>query len=1065
MATHRIHVAIASPLFRVASIVFFISGATGLAYQVVWFKRFTHVWGSSSLAFAAVGGSFLFGLGLGAYLFGRWADRAVAPLRWYGVCELLIGGLALGIPFEIAALVNASAGWYEGIPEQPLLRYLVQFCITLLVVGPPCVLMGGTLPLLIRQLTHRDGSLDQATGWLYAINTFGGASGCYLTGFHLLPMLGLLWTNNLAASINLAIGLISIVASNAAQRAQPSEAPAGESAAPLPILTWNPRLAALYLAAALSGCAALVLEMTWTRQLALVLGGSTYALTATVFVVLVGIGLGSLIFHLGLRGWASRPILPVLVIGMILAGSLAGVWCLPGLSQWAGIDAVRGLRASQWGNSLICVTASAVVEFLPAVGMGILFPLFVHLTRASAERVGSVVGNIYAWNTLGSIAGASLTAALLFPRIGTAGAVALAAAMYVVSLLAVLPWRGAANLTRVSAAGAVGAAIVLLIAQPADFRLTNLGLYLYGDQFARMPLRQWAARLTPLFFQEGASSNVLVTLHGPDRISMRVNGKIDASNGIDMSTQTGMAYYPRALMPAAKEVLVIGFGSGCTSGRSLLFPGTRVTCCELEPAVYAASECFARFNSSPHKQTRAALVAKNNALPPQQRLTPAEIDRRARFAIVFGDGRTAIQGTSRKYDLVISAPSNPWIAGISNLFTREFFRATRERLNEGGVLAQWIQGYHFTVPDYLMIVRTMRQEFPHYGVVQLAGGTDTLLLASTSPLLPDADGIRRLQEVVDSTSAMRGDLETWQGSGELRWALLANFALGKEQLDRLVDADPSEAINTDLDLRLEFDAPLRLFQATTTGHTVSSEFTRAAENDTSWTERLARSLGLNPDSPEFYVELGDCILRQAANYYVAEGRLNLYYPRKADIYYRRAIALDADCAPAQDGLTRTALWRAMRRTPQTSLEQLVALERDNPAVHALLANRLRRKNDRRAAIEHYRAALQLQPRLSVDSRSWVWAQELAWLLATSPDDELRDGPEAVRWAELARDVALPDDQAASDTLAAALAAAGRFDEAVDVCRQALEMPGVPESAAAIQRRLALYQESLPYREE
>ena len=198
-------------LFWLASLLFLTSGATGLVYQVIWFKRFSHVWGSTSLAFAAVGGSFLFGLGLGAFLIGRYADHIAAPLRWYGLCELAIGSLALVIPFEISALVDASVGLYATIPEQPLLRYLVQFCITLVVIGPACALMGGTLPLLVRQLTARDGSLDQATGWLYGINTLGGAVGCYLAGFHLLPSLGLLWTNNLAAAFNIAIGIVSLL--------------------------------------------------------------------------------------------------------------------------------------------------------------------------------------------------------------------------------------------------------------------------------------------------------------------------------------------------------------------------------------------------------------------------------------------------------------------------------------------------------------------------------------------------------------------------------------------------------------------------------------------------------------------------------------------------------------------------------------------------------------------------------------------------------------------------------------------------------------------------------------
>ena len=198
-------------LFWLASGMFFLSGGTGLAYQVIWFKRFTHVWGSSSLAFAAVGGSFLFGLGVGAYASGRLADRLVRPLRWYGICELVIGLAALTVPFQIEALVGISSAIYAHLPQEPVVRFLLQFLVTLLIIGPPCALMGATLPLLTRELTARDGALDQATGWLYAINTYGAAAGCYLTGFQLLPAVGLVTANNGTALLNIAIGVAAIL--------------------------------------------------------------------------------------------------------------------------------------------------------------------------------------------------------------------------------------------------------------------------------------------------------------------------------------------------------------------------------------------------------------------------------------------------------------------------------------------------------------------------------------------------------------------------------------------------------------------------------------------------------------------------------------------------------------------------------------------------------------------------------------------------------------------------------------------------------------------------------------
>ncbi len=547
---------ISTRIFWLASLLFFISGGTGLAYQVVWFKRFSHVWGSSSLAFAAVGGSFLFGLGLGAYLLGRLADRAPAPLRWYGFCELAIGLLALVIPFEIAGLVDASVGLYSVIPEAPLWRFLIQFCITLVVIGPPCMLMGGTLPLLIRQLTSREGSLDQATGWLYAINTFGAALGCYLTGFHLLPSFGLLTTNNMAATINIAIGAISLFVARGLQTRAPSrKGPAAAPAVPtVPGGRTGMALARLYLATALTGCAALVLEMTWTRQLALILGGSTYAFTATLFVVLVGIALGSLIYHWRLRSAEPAWRVTAVIIGVLAVTTLAGKLMLPWLSMQVAPESVREWRGGQLGNGLICVGISAALELLPAIAMGLLFPLFVRMTRAGADHVGAAVGNIYAWNTLGSIAGASLTALLLFPNIGTAGAVALAVALYVVALLAVIPWQRKSDFAWGGAAAAIGAAIVVLLAQPTDPRLTNMGLYIYGDARMKQAGPDWMSSFKPVYFREGASSNVLVNTESSGVLSLRVNGKVDASNGSDMTTQLGLAYFPRLFKPDAKEV-------------------------------------------------------------------------------------------------------------------------------------------------------------------------------------------------------------------------------------------------------------------------------------------------------------------------------------------------------------------------------------------------------------------------------------------------------------------------------------------------------------------------------
>jgi predicted membrane-bound spermidine synthase/tetratricopeptide (TPR) repeat protein len=1049
-------------LFWLASILFFISGGTGLVYQVIWFKRFAHLWGSSSLAFAAVGGSFLFGLGLGAYLIGRRADAVASPLRWYGICELLIGLLALATPLEIAALVNASVGLYEQIPEQPLARYVVQFLITLLVIGPPCILMGGTLPLLIRQLTARDGSLDQATGWLYAINTFGGAAGCYLAGFHFLPTLGMISTNNMTATVNILIGLVSLAASGISRQVvlpqrQPKATAATSDAA------WNPRLAALYVAAALSGCAALVLEMTWSRQLALVLGGSTYAYTATLFVVLVGIATGSLLFHTVLRKWASSPWLSIAVIGLMVGSVVAGTLLLPQLSQWLAPAGVREWRGDQFWNGAICAGASAVVELLPAIGMGVLFPLFVHLTQASAAQVGETVGKVYAWNTAGSILGATFTAVVLFPWLGTAGSTALALGMYVVSLLAMLPWQGSGSLLRLGISAAIGAAAVVLVAQPIDPRDTNLGLYLYGNVAPG-----WRDANEVLFFDEGASCNVLVTRAPVNTTSLRVNGKVDASNSVDMATQIGLAYLPRLFKADAKDVLVIGFGSGCTSGHSLQFPDTRVTCCELEPAVYAAAKHFELVNRRPHEQTREWLEARNKALPPGERLSPEEIDRRARFSIVFGDGRTTIQASDKKYDLIISEPSNPWVAGCSNLFTKEFFRAAKQRLAPGGVLAQWIQTYNFTLEDYLLIVRTMQSEFPYYGILSLAAEGDTLLLASNEPLLPNPQRIAKLQTVVDANPQIRADLHAWFGQTELRWLLLNHYLLGKEQLDRIVDKSPSQVLNTDQNLRLEFNAPLRIFGKNDPETLAMKALPKAGEPTRArWVTQLATAMNLPSGTAECYVKLGNNSLRQASSLECStsqRGSVYLGCLQQAVNWYAMAQALEPKNTGAGVGIQRAKLMADEKTDRIKILEQLVELDPTDAESLALLGEHMGR-GQHHEAVKYYLAALALRPDLSYSTRNYLWANNLAWTLATSPNPEVRNGAEAVRWARAAQAAAGDYDWQVLDTLAAALAESGDFSEAIEVSEELLKrFSEQPELVADAKKRLELYHASQPFHE-
>lgn len=807
--------------FWAASMLFFFSGVAGLAYEVIWFKRFSHMWGNSSLAVASVAGSFLLGLGLGAHLLGKLADRVEKPFFWYGVFEVAIGIIAIVIPYEITWLWNVASSVYVQLESHPVVHWLARCGLTFLIIGPPCALMGGTLPLLVREFTPPGRLVGEWTGWLYGVNTLGAAVGCYLTGFHLLPSVGLTWSNGVAVALSLNIGIVAMLVAPGLRGSREGE-PLRE-AAPVRSVTercvtgsLSRRPKVLQCVAAMTGAAALSLQVIWTRQLALLLGGSTYAFSAMLFVLLIGIGLGGLVFHL----WVKRLVESPYTLGVVVAGlavtSLAGKLMLVNLTCFVGAN--RLLRSSQLFDAVLCAGTSAVLELLPATAMGVLFPLVVHLTRKTGEDAGRVVGNMYAWNTGGSILGATVTAVALIPMWGASKSFAAAMAVYFLAIWLVLPLRNWLIDLGVHLVNAVvGVSVIWLSMQAADPRMTDVGMYLYGYDVDPGGV---------LYFREGAACNVLVTAEN-DNVSLRVNGKVDASSHGDMGMQLGLAYFPRFVKLQAREVLVIGFGSGTTSGASLLFPDTRVTCCEIEPAVFSASEFFSTVNHSPEKS--------------------------ADFTVVFDDGRTYVQGTAQRYDLILSEPSNPWMAGVSNLYTLEFYEAAKETLLFDGVLAQWVQVYSLSPQDYAMIVRTVNSVFSHVALIRISDG-DTILLASQLPIPWDSKRVRAAQTLVDASPTVRSDLKKYFGRTGVSSLLLRHVILGEDGLRRLLHDDHSHPINSDNNLRLEFDAPLRLYKRDAKGRVDRSILAAA---DVGWFDDLFRRLGCAKDQASIFGELAE----------------------------------------------------------------------------------------------------------------------------------------------------------------------------------------------------------------
>ena len=528
----------------------------------------------------------------------------------------------------------------------------------------------------------------------------------------------------------------------------------------------------------------MVYEIGWTRALALILGSSTYAFSAMLATFLVGLALGALLVSLVL---GRRP-LGLAAFGAVQAATgLASLAILPALGRLP--EAVLWLLGrfglSHGGALASQLAVSFAVLLIPTVLCGAALPLCLQAVTRGLARLGRDVGAVYAANTVGCIVGVAAGGFLLIPHLGIRGTlIAAAGANVAVGVVALAAAPGARVRPRVAAAlcAAAFAAGATLLPRWDPRRIAS-GVSVYADQFlgrggAAQEFEADLARRELLFYVEGSDTTVSVE-RSPRTLSLRVNGKVDASNGVDMMTQLLLGHLPALIHTGARRALVIGLGSGVTAGALARHPLEAIDVAELEPAMVAAARFFADEN-------RHALD-----------------DPRVR--VLRGDGRHVLLAAARPYDLILSEPSNPWIAGVGSLFSREFYRLARDRLAPGGIVASWIHGYTIFPAELRMVARTFREVFPHATLWRAAPG-DYLLLGTTRPLVIDGAA---MAERFAAAAGVRADLALFDWSDPTD--LVHRMLLGQADLARFAAGAP---LNTDDRPRLEFAAPKALYAAT-----------------------------------------------------------------------------------------------------------------------------------------------------------------------------------------------------------------------------------------------------------
>jgi len=850
---------------------FFASGAAGLIYEITWVKALSLVFGSTVYAVTTVLAVFMGGLGAGSWALGRRFDRQARPILAYVWLE---AGIAVTAPLTFVVL--------------PLLRHIytaagggtvLRFGGSALLLLVPTFLMGGTLPLLVRIFRRREADTGTPVSRLYALNTAGAVAGTLTCGFLLIPELGVMRTAVVAAACNLLAALLAWASAKRAARGAAlwSVPAAGDAAAEPPHAgeveerPVSPAQAGAWAAAVscVSGATAMMLEIAWTRLLTAPLGGSTYAFTIMLAAFLIGIAAGARLFARLARRWSpDRQGLALLQLATMGAGIVV-------LAAWRGLPYLVFRLLGVSGESFVWLV---VVQFLaaflillpPALLYGIGFPWLAALYAPGEEGVGRRVGRLYAINTAGAIAGSLLAGFLLLPRIGSYGALAVAlAATGTAGALLLRGWR------RLVGAGAVALVLVLTgaLGLLRHSPLDQMGLSLTW-QYVRSPLSlSEAANLRDLLYVEDGLNCTVTVTRREQSCALHINGKVDASSdGRDMRTQVALAALPLAMHPAPRRVLVIGFGAGVTTRVAVMWPGVeRVDTVEIEPAVLRAAPYFREING--------------------------EVYRHPRSRLIVDDARHFLFTTRERYDVIISEPSNPWLAGVGNLFTSEFYREARARLNSGGILMQWVQGYQLLPEDLSLVARTMRGSFPRIAL-WCGEAHDFLLVGSQQPAWPVTAQYRALFEHPSDLSRL---LRRYLGISEAA-GMWAYVALGHRDSARLAG---SGEVNTDDHPLLEYRAPWRLSSASEERlwQAVSAAWTEPPIPNPSAEERLAVSETLaRADRGREAAELAkstDQELQGSARLALFQGDLQRKYgtPESAEPAYREAIEKGEQAGP------------------------------------------------------------------------------------------------------------------------------------------------------------------------
>jgi spermidine synthase len=731
-------------------LLFFLSGATALVYEVLWMKELGLLFGNTSYAAATTLAAFFLGMATGGWFWGQRAGRLKNPLSTYGLLELAVAVSVAGYFLMLDGYHQLYPALFERFGTDRWAFVAVKFGLAMLVLAPPAFFVGGTLPVISQYLVRERSSVGRNVALIYAVNTFGAALGALLAGFCLPLWLGFDQTYRMAMALSAAIGVTAILLARkqsvpplmlAPARERSSDDTSVESALPLPLLRGL---------ALLSGLVTLALQVLWTRMFAQVLQNSVYTFAVILVMFLLCLAFGATLANRLMR-IRSQPV--TTLFSLLTAGALLVSFSPFVFDLWTdGLHYIGG--QSGWSSYILNVFATALVVMgPPLLVLGTIFPYLLKLAEPNVDSVGRMVGQLSALNTVGAIVGSLTAGFLILDWLGLWSGIRLMGILYLLAALYVTVCVRSNSPKRL-AIPMVG--IVLLVSLLDTTRLPLVRVDPVNEEEALLEV--W----------EGSAATVAV-VRRRDALKIKVNNYYTLGGSGSRELEALQGYLPVILHPRPRTVYMLGLGTGITAGAALHLPIERLVVTELIPEVLAASDkYFGPYNNNLFYDRRTEVIPE--------------------------DGRNYLAGAREQFDVIVADLFVPWKAGTGSLYTVEHYRTVYDHLGNDGLFMQWLPAYQISQAEFAMIARSMLAVFPQ--VTLWRGDFSTRkpiigLLGQTrrSPLSPDV-----LMFSMEAASEK-----------EQRVPMLAHY-IGN--LDRLRDRFDAYPLNRDDRPVIEYWAPI-----------------------------------------------------------------------------------------------------------------------------------------------------------------------------------------------------------------------------------------------------------------